>query len=61
MPALNKLVFPQIRVAIQCLRAGQHVCDAGVEEIKISWPIEGGAAVVAEFPYGNSIVDYQDN
>jgi hypothetical protein len=37
------------------------VCDAEVEEIKISWPIKGGAAVVAEFPYGNSIVEYQDN
>jgi hypothetical protein len=37
------------------------VCDAGVEEIKISWPIKGDAAVVAEFPYDISIVDYQDN
>lgn len=33
---LLKTFSVQIRVVVQCLRAGQHVCDAGVEEIKFS-------------------------
>ena len=48
---LFKAFSVKIWVAVQCFSPGQYVCDAGIKEITISFPIMGQVVNINYFPY----------